>query len=636
MRRQQVYIVMGVSGVGKTTIGKLLAKQFKIPFFDADDFHPLPNVEKMKAGIPLNDDDRHEWLENLRIKIREWQKTGGAVLACSALKEKYRKQLQSLPQEHITWIFLHSEFEVIHGRIANRENHYFKPELLQSQYDALELPSYGIHIDVDQSPHEIMNEIMDKIKSKSEIGLLGLGVMGKSLALNLASKAYKVSVYNRHVEKREVDVAKKFVIENPELTFLGFDDLKAFVESLKRPRNILLMVNAGKVVDFVIDDLFPFLEEGDLIIDGGNSHYKDTIRRERELREKGILFMGAGISGGEDGARKGPSIMPGGPESSYERVGPILERIAARDKNGNPCCTYVGPDGAGHFVKMVHNGIEYGEMQLLAETYHLLRFHSGVNPEEIAALFENWNRELQSYLLEIFIDILRKKENGDLLLDKILDAAKQKGTGGWSTNAALKLGVPLDTISAAVMARNISGMKEERIAAARKYTFQSPEKGKTELPRNVIFEAFKATAIINHAIGFDLLTAASKEYNWNLNFSEIARIWTNGCIIRSQLMEDLVEKFRDHQGHLLMNEEIVREIKSIREALSAVVGSVLKAGFPMPVMSAAANYLLSFTAEQSSANMIQAQRDYFGAHMYERTDKPRGEFFHTEWSGEQE
>ncbi|MCY2687075.1 NADP-dependent phosphogluconate dehydrogenase [Salinimicrobium sp. TH3] len=631
MIRQKVYIVMGVSGVGKTTIGRLLAKQLEIPFFDADDFHPKENVEKMDAGIPLKDVDRREWLENLALKITEWQGESGAVLACSALKEKYREQLKVLPQEDIRWIFLHSDYGVIHKRITGRKGHYFKPELLQSQYETLELPSYGIHIDVDQSPEQIINEIMEKMKEKAEIGLFGLGVMGQSLAINMASSGYKVSVYNRHVDKMEVDIAKNFVSKNVELNFEGFDDLKAFTQSLERPRNILLMVNAGKVIDFVIEDLLPYLDKDDLIIDGGNSHYKDTIRREKELKEKGILFMGVGISGGEEGARKGPSIMPGGPKSSYKRVGPILEKIAARDKNGDPCCAYIGPDGSGHFVKMVHNGIEYGEMQLIAETYHLLRFHTGTTSIEIAALFEEWNREVQSYLLEISIDILRKKEDGTFLLDNILDAAKQKGTGGWSTNAALELGVPLDTISAAVMARNISGMKESRTAAAKEYDSQILEKGNIKELRNALFEAFKASSIINHATGFDLLSRASKEYEWKLNLSEVARIWTNGCIIRSKLMEDLVKKFEVYQQHILMHPDIVQEISTSRKSLTAVVGEALNAGFPVPVMSAAANYLLSFTAEQSSANMIQAQRDYFGAHTYERKDKPRGEFFHTEW-----
>ncbi|WP_037324499.1 NADP-dependent phosphogluconate dehydrogenase [Salinimicrobium terrae] len=635
MIQKHVYIVMGVSGAGKTTIGKLLAKQLEIPFFDADDFHPVENVKKMESGVALKDDDREEWLENLSIKITEWQGKYGAVLACSALKEKYRKQLQVLPQDHITWIFLHSDYEVIRARIAGREGHYFKPELLQSQYESLELPSYGIHVDVDQSPEQIIDEIMEKVKNKAEIGLFGLGVMGQSLAINMASKGYSVSVYNRHIDKIEVDIAKNFVSENAGLKFQGYDNLKAFVESLEKPRNILLMVNAGKVVDFVIEDLLPYLEKNDLIIDGGNSHYKDTIRREKDLKKKNILFMGAGVSGGEEGARKGPSIMPGGPENSYKRVGPILEKIAARDKTGEPCCTYVGPDGAGHFVKMVHNGIEYGEMQLIAETYHLLRFHTSAKPDEIADLFEEWNRELQSYLLEISVDILRKKENGELLLDNILDAAKQKGTGGWSTNAALELGVPLDTISAAVMARNISGMKEQRAAAAKLYDLKTSEGENINELKSAFFEAYKATSIVNHAIGFDLLTAASKEYHWNLNLSEIARIWTNGCIIRSKLMEDLVAKFNNYQQHLLMQEEIVLEISNFRTSLLKVVGKALEAGFPVPVMSAAANYLLSFTVEQSSANMIQAQRDYFGAHTYERKDKARGEFFHTQWLQEE-
>ena len=631
MKRQHVYIVMGVSGVGKTTIGKLLSKQFKIPFFDADDFHPAKNVAKMQANLPLNDEDRHDWLDKLAEKIVKWQEADGAVLACSALKERYRKRLQVLPSEKLTWIFLNSTYEVIYKRITARVNHYFKPDLLQSQYEALELPTYGIHVDVNKAPEEIVEEIMKKLNSNPEIGVLGLGVMGQSLALNLASKGFRTSVFNREVKETEVDVAKNFVAGNPEYKFQGFDDLKAFVENLERPRKILLMVNAGKVVDLVIEALLPYLEKDDIIIDGGNSHFKDTIRRERELKEKAILFMGAGISGGEEGARKGPSIMPGGPKSSYTRVGQILEKIAARDKDGKPCCTYIGPDGAGHFVKMVHNGIEYGEMQLIAETYHLLRFQAGAKTEEIAFLFEAWNRDLQSFLLEISVDILRKKEDGNLLLDHILDAAKQKGTGGWSINAALELGVPLDTISAAVMARNISGMKEDRTAASKEYEAHNLGKGNIKDLKNVLFEAFKATSIINHAIGFDLLSAASKEYDWNLNLTDIARIWTNGCIIRSKLMEDLSAIFKDHPGHLLLKPVIVHEISEYKNSLMRIVGDALNGGFPVPVMSAAANYLLSFTSEQSSANMIQAQRDYFGAHTYERKDKPRGEFFHTEW-----
>lgn len=632
-----IYIVMGVSGVGKTTVGQLLAKRLDLPFFDADDFHPADSLEKMTNGISLEDADRIEWLDILSRKIRQWNKVGGAVLACSALKEIYREKLRSVPKKDITWIFLHSEYEVILKRITNRKDHYFKPELLRSQYEALQFPNYGIHIDVDQSLNDIVDEIMEKIKKqeeKSEIGLLGLGVMGKSLAINLATKGIKVAVYNRQVEKLEVDVAQKFAAAYKDISdFPWFDDLERFVQALERPRKIILMVNAGKVIDLVIDNLLPFLEAGDLIIDGGNSHYKDTEVREKYLRSKDMYFLGTGISGGEEGARKGPSIMPGGSKEAYEKAGSYLERIAARDKDGDPCCAYIGPGGSGHFIKMLHNGIEYGEMQLIAETYHLLRFHAGSSPDEIADLFEKWNEEMKSYLLQISVDILRRKEEGDYLIDKILDAAKQKGTGGWSTNAALELGVPFDTITAAVMARNISAKKEERITAGEEYG--SANGNKVIIPENLddeLFEAYKVASIINHAIGFDLLNEASKEYNWRLNLSEIARVWTNGCIIRSAFMEELVGILKESPSeNILLNADIMFRIKGQKENLLKIVGTALGSGSPIPVTSAAANYLLSFTSPQSSANMIQAQRDYFGAHTYERIDKPRGEFFHTRW-----
>ena len=632
-----VYIVMGVSGVGKTTVGKLLAGKLTLPFFDADDFHPLRNVEKMKNGIPLEDEDRRIWLQTLSEKIVDWKEVGGAVLACSALKEKYRKQLQSIPEKQLTWIFLHSEYEVIFNRLSGRKNHYFKPELLQSQYLTLETPKYGIHVNVNNSLENIIDEIMEKIKElqeRSQIGLLGLGVMGRSLAINLAMKGVKVAVYNRQVEKLEVDIARTFADENREIyNFPWFDELEAFVKSLERPRNILLMVNAGKAVDLVIESLLPLLDEDDLIIDGGNSFYKDTIKREKYLKEKGILFMGAGISGGEEGARKGPSIMPGGSSRSYKRVGEFLEKIAARDKEENPCCTYIGPDGAGHFVKMLHNGIEYGEMQLIAETYHYLRFYTQSSPETIADFFEQWNEEMKSYLLEISVDILRKREDGDFLIDKILDAAKQKGTGGWSTNAALELGVAFDTITASVMARNISGKKEERVAAMEEYRSIPSKEGKIEEISKKLFEAYKAASIINHSIGFELLREASKTYSWSLDLSEIARIWTNGCIIRSAFMEELVGILKESSTKsILMNPEVVIRINNYKPALTETVGEALQAGYPIPIMSSAINYLLSFTFGQSSANMIQAQRDCFGAHTYERSDRPRGEYFHTEWN----
>ncbi|MFN4764066.1 NADP-dependent phosphogluconate dehydrogenase [Gillisia sp. Q332] len=630
-----IFIIAGVSGAGKTTIGKLLSEKLEFPFYDADDFHPPENVAKMAQGIPLQDEDRESWLQNLAKNIKNWNFQNGAVLACSALKEKYRKKLLGDPEQAITWIFLNSEYEVILNRLSARKDHYFKPSLLKSQFEALEIPGYGLHIDVNKSEDKIIEDIMNKLDHpKSKIGLLGLGVMGKSLALNLASRGIKVSVYNRHVDRFEVDIAKNFAEANKkDFNFPWFEDLHDFVDSLEKPRNILLMVNAGKTVDIVIKDLLPLLDKGDLIIDGGNSHYKDTIRREQELKENGLLFMGTGVSGGEEGALKGPSIMPGGSKEAYKRVGRFFEKIAAKDPEGKPCCTHVGPDAAGHFVKMLHNGIEYGEMQLIAEMYHYLRFSLTKGPGEIAVLFRKWNLEMKSYLLEISADILETKEGDEFLIDKILDAAKQKGTGGWSTNAALELGVPFDTITAAVMARNISAKKKERQKAMDLYGVSSVKENRTqESELSELFSAYKTASIINHAIGFDLLSVASREYDWDLNLSEIARIWTNGCIIRSVFMEDLIVIFREQPDkNILTHPEIVADIKNNRKTLTKVTGEALVSGIPVPVLSAAANYLLGYFSGQTSANMIQAQRDYFGAHTYERTDKPRGEFFHTNW-----
>ncbi len=628
-----IYILTGVSGVGKTTMGKLLSRELNLPFYDADDFHSAENVEKMNKGIPLQDEDRESWLITLAKNIETWERNGGAVLACSALKEKYRKTLQVIPNEDICWIFLHSEYEIIEKRILARENHYFNPELLQTQYSALEFPGYGIHINVNNPKERILEEIMDKLHhKKSKIGILGLGVMGKSLALNFASNGINTAVFNRHVENLEVDIAKNFAEENKKIfAFPWFQDLEEFVSSLETPRNVFLMVNAGKTIDIVIESLLPFLEKNDLIIDGGNSHFKDTIRREQYLKEKGILFMGTGVSGGEEGARNGPSIMPGGARETYERVGKLLEIIAAKDYNGNPCCAYIGPDGSGHFVKMVHNGIEYGEMQIIAEAYQYLRFAAGKEPDEIAEILSEWNNDMKSYLLEINIKILKTKEGDSYLIDKVLDAAKQKGTGGWSTNAGLELGVSLDTITAAVMARNISAKKELRLKAMEIYEKDNSQSSLAEnIPAN-LFSAFKTAGIINHAIGFDLLAEASKSYDWDLDLAEISRIWTNGCIIRSRLMEDLINVFKDSPDHLLLHPDISSRVYIGKKALTAFSVTALQSGIPVPVFSAAANYLLSFTSGQSSANIIQAQRDFFGAHTYERTDKPRGEFFHTIW-----
>lgn len=627
----QIYILMGVSGVGKTSLGIALASRLNLPFYDGDDFHTKENILKMKSGIPLNDEDRKGWLKNIANKIREDSQRKGGVFACSALKEKYRKFIQDLARTNIEWIYLYETFELIEERMRTRKNHFFKPEMLRSQFDILEPPEYGIHLKVNASLEQTLMDLMEKI-DKPEMGIIGLGVMGKSLALNMAENGVRVSVYNREIPGEEEGIARDFYEEHSSnYDFPWFNDLQAFVENLPKPRNILLMVKAGKAVDSVINELVPLLEEDDLLIDAGNSHYMDTERRIRELRKKKVLYLGTGISGGEEGARKGPSIMPGGSRKAYQRVEIILNLIAARDKDDRPCCSYIGPEGSGHFVKMLHNGIEYGEMQLISEFYHFMRFYLKLSPAEISDIFIKWNKELKSYLLEISGEILQKKESGELILDMILDVAGQKGTGGWSTQAALELGISLDTITAAVMARNISANKKRRGIAEKNYKVKKGIKADDSV-KEYLFDAFKAAQIINHATGFDLLHHASMEYKWNLNLSEIARIWTNGCIIRSSFMERLAEILKGNPAdHILMNPEIIKEIKSHKESLSEVVSKAIKMDCPMPVSSAAVNYLNNFSSAQSSANMIQAQRDYFGAHTYERTDRPRGEFYHSLW-----
>ncbi|WP_298539375.1 NADP-dependent phosphogluconate dehydrogenase [uncultured Aquimarina sp.] len=636
MGKGVIYILFGVSGSGKTTIGKKLAKDFNIPFFDADDFHPESNIKKMSDGFPLNDSDREPWLQKLANEINDWNTKRGAVLACSALKQKYRETLKSIDKEYIKWILLDGSFDLIANRMEKRKNHFFKKEMLLSQFETLEKSEEGIIINIDKSSDEIVNEITSKLNTKkSQLGLVGLGVMGKSLAKNLLSKNFTLSVYNRQVDGYEVDIAKNFVKQQPDShNVLGFDDLKSFVDSIERPRTIILMVNAGKPVDFVIDALIPFLSEDDCIVDGGNSHYKSTFERSNRLADKGFHFLGVGISGGEEGALKGPSIMPGGSKEAYDRSGDFLEAIAARDKANNPCCTYIGPEGSGHYVKMVHNGIEYAEMQLLAETYHILRFYGKKTPDQIAAIFNIWrNNGLDSYLLEITTDILLKKEGDDFLIDKILDKAGQKGTGGWSTNAALEVGMPLSTISESVMARNISGIKSKRVEASEIYQLKtsSISSDDTVFIEN-LEKAFRAASIINHHIGFELLKEASNEYKWKLNLSEIARIWTNGCIIRGDLMEQIWELFlSNNDTSLLLFSDIVTIMKPCVSSLSEIVSVGLKAGFSLPVLSAATNYFLAYTSAQTSANMIQAQRDYFGAHTYQRVDSSLDEYFHTNW-----
>lgn len=463
----------------------------------------------------------------------------------------------------------------------------------------------------------------------SEFGLIGLGVMGKSLSRNLANNGFKLSLYNRHVQDVEMDVAKNFITEFPELkSSLGFDRMNSFVNSLSSPRKIMLMVNAGSAVDAVIAELKPLLAAGDVIIDGGNSHYKETDRRSKELAASGIEFIGTGVSGGEEGALKGPSIMPGGSFSAYKKVAPYLERIAARDDNGNGCCAHVGKGGAGHFVKMVHNGIEYAEMQLIAECYSLLRYVGGYSLDHIADIFEEWcDGELSSYLLEISHQILRKQERGERIIDIILDKAGNKGTGSWTTIAAAELGVPITMITAALFARYTSAYKSERVRASEKYS-QSIVKNVIDV--EALKQSYAIARIANHHQGLHLIDAASISYDWNLNFSEIARIWTNGCIIRSELMKSLI-KILESTQRLMQNRAIINKVEEGRKYLASIVATAHLSHCSVPCLSAAGDFINTYTQAQSSANMIQAQRDFFGAHTYKRVDDPTGPSHHTIW-----
>ncbi|PSA99760.1 NADP-dependent phosphogluconate dehydrogenase [Bacillus halotolerans] len=466
--------------------------------------------------------------------------------------------------------------------------------------------------------------------SKQQIGVIGLAVMGKNLALNIESRGFSVSVYNRSSSKTE-----EFLQEANGKNVVGTYSIEEFVQSLETPRKILLMVKAGTATDATIQSLLPHLEKDDILIDGGNTYYKDTQRRNKDLAESGIHFIGTGVSGGEEGALKGPSIMPGGQKEAHELVKPILEAISAK-VDGEACTTYIGPDGAGHYVKMVHNGIEYGDMQLISESYFILKQVLGLSADELHEVFAEWNKgELDSYLIEITADIFTKKdeETGKPLVDVILDKAGQKGTGKWTSQSALDLGVPLPIITESVFARFISAMKDERVKASG--LLSGPEvKPVTENKEELIEAVRKAlfmSKICSYAQGFAQMKAASEEYNWDLNYGEIAMIFRGGCIIRAAFLQKIKEAYdRDPElDNLLLDSHFKNIAESYQGALRQVISLAVAQGVPVPSFSSALAYYDSYRTAVLPANLIQAQRDYFGAHTYERTDKDG--VFHTEW-----
>ena len=469
---------------------------------------------------------------------------------------------------------------------------------------------------------------------KSNIGLIGLAVMGENLVLNMESKGFRVSVFNRSTEKVDRFIKGRGKDKN----LFGAHSLKELVESLERPRKVMMLVKAGQPVDDFIEQLIPLLEAGDIIIDGGNSHYPDTTRRTKYVESKGLLYIGTGVSGGEEGALTGPSMMPGGSAEAWPHVKEIFRSVAAKVENDTPCTDWVGEDGAGHFVKMVHNGIEYGDMQIISEAYFLMKNLLGLKFETMQMIFSKWNKgDLNSYLMEITADILAyNDEDGTPLVEKILDKAGQKGTGKWTGNAALDLGVPLTLIGESVFARCLSSQKDLRVKASKVITGPTPiyPGDKPRFTRD-LKDALYGAKIISYAQGFQLMREAANEYGWNLNYGDIALMWRGGCIIRSAFLNDIKKAFDKNPDleNLLLDDFFREKVEQAQTGWRRVVATAIANGLPVPALAAGITYFDGFRAEKLPANLLQAQRDYFGAHTYERVDKPRGEFFHTNWTG---
>ncbi|HOI28320.1 MAG TPA: decarboxylating NADP(+)-dependent phosphogluconate dehydrogenase [Melioribacteraceae bacterium] len=475
---------------------------------------------------------------------------------------------------------------------------------------------------------------MQNAESKADIGLVGLAVMGENLVLNMENHGFTVAVYNRTVDK-----VNNFVNGRGKgKKIIGTGSIEELVASLKSPRKIMLMVKAGKPVDDFIELLLPHLDKGDIIIDGGNSHFPDTVRRTKYVEDKGFLYIGTGVSGGEEGALKGPSIMPGGSAAAWPFVKPIFQSISAKVEDGSPCCDWVGENGAGHFVKMVHNGIEYGDMQLICEAYQIMKDLLGLTHDEMYNVFKEWNSgELDSYLIEITRDILAfKDEDGSPLVEKILDTAGQKGTGKWTVLASLDVGAPLTLIGEAVYGRTLSSMKDERVEASKVLSGPVPkfDGNKKEFIED-LKKALYASKIVSYAQGYVLMRYAAKEFGWNLNNGGIALMWRGGCIIRSVFLGKIKEAFDKNPEltNLLLDPFFKEKIESSQKSWRRVVAAAVTNGIWIPAFSTALNYFDGFRNGRLPANLLQAQRDYFGAHTYERIDKPRGEFFHTNWTG---
>lgn len=472
------------------------------------------------------------------------------------------------------------------------------------------------------------------IKEKADIGLIGVGLMGENLIMNMSNHNFTVACYD--IDRQKTDEFLNTRAKNRKI--FGAYSLKELIENLKTPRKIMIMIRAGKPVDMVVDELKNILDKGDIIIDGGNSNFQDTIRRVKDLEEMGLLYVGMGVSGGEEGALNGPSLMPGGSYAAWEHIKPIFQTICAHVNEGDACCDYVGENGAGHFVKMVHNGIEYGDMELICETYSILKNVLHLTNEQMSDVFNKWNEdELNSYLIEITANILKVKDkDGTDLIDNILDTAGQKGTGKWTAITALDEGVPLTLINEAVYARCLSAMKEERVVASKEFDFKKNDEiiNKDKLIED-LKKALYAAKIISYAQGYSLMRTAAKTYNWNLNYGGIALMWRGGCIIRSRFLGKIKEAYDNNSNltNLLLDPYFKQTMLNNIDSLRKVVIKAMEYGISVPSLASALTYFDGYRSERLPANLLQAQRDYFGGHTYERLDKNRGEFFHTNWTG---
>lgn len=650
-------VIMGVSGCGKTTVAGIIADRLGIAMAEADDFHSKENVAKMEAGHPLNDDDRWPWLRSIRDWMNERAAEGSSTtLTCSALKRSYRELLNEAEGE-VIFVHLDGDKDLILRRMSARTDHFMPTSLLDSQLatlERLEPDENGFVVDVDQTPQEIADEILqritgdthprmpgvnpnavkirDSVDAKADVGVYGLGVMGTSLARNFARHGFSVAVYNY-----ETDITNTFVEKyGNEGNFIPAFSEAEFAGALRKPRVAALMVTAGKVTQLVSEHLAEIFDEGDVIVDMGNSFFRDTIRREKEFAEQGINFIGCGTSGGQEGALLGPSLMVGGSEAGYDRLKPMYEAIAAKADDGESCCVHAGSDGAGHFVKMVHNGIEYADMQLIAESYNILRNLGGLEPAEIGTIFDQWNNsELGSYLIEISADILqhRDPETNKPFVDVVSDVAGQKGTGLWTVQEGTKLGVPITAITEATLARLLSTHKTKRNNAIDVFgtSITSEDINKNKLI-DAVKDALYASKIIAYSQGFDALMAGAAEFDWSMDYGAVARAWRKGCIIRAKFLERISDAFAANPDcNLLMAEPFFADaIKQREESWRNVVSMATSAGVPVPAFASSLSYFDGLRADRQATSLIQCQRDYFGAHTYQRVDKEGT--FHTEWT----